>query len=91
MTTVTVSTNPVQQSFPAGTVQGKWRIDIGGDPVLSDEPSAVFQDVPVGSYTATIQALNADGNPLGDPRSMAFVINEPVVLSVAGDVSVVIQ
>lgn len=92
MATIVVQSSPVQQSFPAGTQQGKWRIDIGaGTEQLTDDPMATFEAGP-GDYTATVQALDANGSPLGDAKTATFSIAAaPVMLAVSGDVSVTIQ
>ena len=91
MAQVTISWDTTSQSFPAGTVAGNFHVEITGgtltSPLTMDVAAspAVFPDVPpddppAADYTATVQRLDAGGNPLGAPASVVFTVISPVVL-----------
>ncbi|MBN3757248.1 hypothetical protein G3N95_30200 [Paraburkholderia sp. Tr-20389] len=92
---VTVATQ--QQAFPAGTAAAGIVITLVGASVapqhISAAPySASFSDVAPGTYTASAQAVDANGNPLGAAAvSAEFTIAAPVMVDVPQTVSVTVQ
>lgn len=70
MSTVIVAVETTSTPFPAGTVAAGVSISLSGGAVpaqtVTAAPySATFADVAPGTYTASAQAVDASGNPLG--------------------------
>lgn len=91
---VTVATQ--QQAFPAGTVAAGIVITLSGgvapQTVTAAPYSASFADVAPGSYTASAQAIAADGSALGAAAvSAEFTIAAPVNVDVPQTVSVTVS
>lgn len=93
MATVTISWTTVSQSFPAGTVAGNFHVEITGGtltaPLTMDVTAspAVFPDVPTDDppapdYVASVQRLDAGGNPLGASSSVGFSVHTPPAVQV---------
>lgn len=93
---VTVATQ--QQAFPAGTAAAGLVITLAGASVAPQHVTAApytasFADVAPGTYTASAQAVDANGNPLGAAAvSEAFTIAAPdVMVDVPATVTVSVQ
>lgn len=97
MATVIVSIATQQQAFPAGTAAAGIVITLVGASVapqhISASPySASFSDVAPGTYTASAQAVDANGNALGAAATSApFTIEAPVMVDVPQTVTVSVQ
>lgn len=98
MATVIVSIATQAQAFPAATVAGGIVITLVGAAVapqtVTTAPySASFADVAPGTYTASAQAIDHAGNPLGAAAvSEAFTVAAPdVMVDVPATVSVTVQ
>lgn len=93
--TVTVATTAVDQ--PSSTAaQGGILITLsnGAAPqTISAAPyQAVFNDVAVGSYTITAQAVDVNGNAVGSPiTSEAINVAAPVVFQMPSGISVTVS
>ena len=91
---VTVATEVSQ--FPAGTVPAGIVITIPGiapQTIAAAPYSATFDNVPPGSYTATVQAVDSAGAALGAPMTSAqFEIVAPTVgIDIPSSISVTVQ
>lgn len=93
---VTVATQ--QQAFPAGTAAAGLVITLVGASVAPQHVTAApytasFADVAPGTYTASAQAVAADGSALGAAAvSEAFTIPAPdVMVDVPATVTVSVQ
>lgn len=98
MSTVIVTLETVATPFPAGTVAAGISISLSGGAVPAQTVTAApytasFADVAPGSYTASAQALDANGQPLGAAAMSAeFTIAAPdVSVDVPSTVTVAIQ
>jgi hypothetical protein len=98
MATVVVTIATQQQAFSAGTVPAGIVVTLVGSSVapvhVAGAPYvASFSDVPVGSYTASAQAVDSLGNLLGSAIvSDAFNVTAPdVMIDVPLSVSVSVQ
>jgi len=80
--TVTYVGTTTQQTFPAGTVVGPIQATLTGiAPVnLDANLTAVFTNVPDGTYTLTVQAYDATMNPLGAPYTVSVTVSDPGVV-----------
>ncbi len=95
-TVVATITSVTSQNFPAGTKPAGISIGITGiaPQLIAAAPySATFTNVPDGSYTATAQAVDASGNPLGAPFTSATftVASGTVAVDIPGAISVSVQ
>lgn len=89
---VTVSWDTAPQNFPNGTTFGNYRVSITGGPSSFTPQSqdvaqspALFTAIPSEAetdpdYTASVQLLDGDGNPLGDAQTATFSVLEPPVV-----------
>lgn len=98
MSTVIVTVETQAQPFPSGTVAAGVSISLSGGvlhaQLITTAPySASFADVAPGTYTASAQAVDASGNPLGAAAvSAEFTIAAPEVnVDVPSVVTVAIQ
>lgn len=96
MATIIVSVNTVSNRYPAGTVAGGIVIaipGIGQQTVTEALYAATFSDVPVGSYVATAQAIDVDGNPLGELLTSApfDVVDTTVGIDIPAAISITVQ
>ena len=92
---VSIATQPV--AFPSGTVPSGIVISLSGGAVAPQTVTAApysgsFSDVAPGSYTASAQAIAADGSALGAAAvSAEFTIAAPVNVDIPQTVSVQVQ
>lgn len=98
MATVVVTIATQQQAFPSSTVPAGIVVTLVGASVapvqIAGAPySASFSDVAPGSYTASAQAVDSLGNPLGSAiASEPFTVSAPdVMIDVPMSVSVSVQ
>jgi hypothetical protein len=97
MSTVIVTVATTSTPFPSGTVPAGIVISLSGDSVpsqtITSAPyTASFSDVAPGSYTASAQAVDHAGNPLGAAATSAeFTVAAPVMVDVPQTVSVTVQ
>jgi len=98
MSTVIVTLETVATPFPAGTVAAGIVISLSGGVVpaqtITTAPyAASFVDVAPGTYTASAQAIDASGAPLGAAAvSAEFTIAAPdVSIDIPSVVTVAIQ
>jgi hypothetical protein len=97
MSTVIVAVATTSTSFPAGTVAAGIVISLSGGAVPAQTVTAApytasFADVAPGTYTATAQAVDSSGNPLGAAATSAeFTVAAPVMVDVPQTVTVQVQ
>lgn len=96
MSTVIVQVETQPQPFPSGTAPAGVSITLSnGAPaqlIASAPYSATFADVAPGSYTASAQAVDAAGAPLGAAAvSAEFTIAASVSVDVPSVVTVTVQ
>lgn len=77
MATVVVSWTTREQEFPGVVVPGNYRVRIvpGGfaDQLVAESP-ATFNDIPPGSYIASVVRLDSAGEEIGDSVSQPFIV-----------------
>lgn len=89
MSNVLVQLATKVESFAPGTSFGGYVYTIAGkDAVTTTELSVTFLDVAAGDNTATVQAIDATGAPLGLPATAAFNVPAPVVVEPNVDIAV---
>ncbi|MEX3914914.1 hypothetical protein AB4Y43_01520 [Paraburkholderia sp. BR10872] len=82
---------------PAGTTLGGLSVSISGNPVpaqvVTTAPWSVsFANVPAGTYSASVQGIDANGKPLGASVSSAqFTVEPDVSIDIPNVVSVAVQ
>jgi hypothetical protein len=87
MSTVVVSFTTKDVTAKAGTTQGKFLVQVTGQPDQQvDASPATFSDVPAGDYTASVQAQDSNGGSLGDKASATFTVSAPDVTLAGADV-----
>ena len=99
MSTVIVTVATASAPFPAGTVAAGIVISIPNQTLVSPQTitaapySATFDNVAPGTYTATAQAVDHAGAPLGAAStSDSFTISAPdVTVDVPQSISVTVQ
>jgi len=82
MSTVVVTVVAQAQQFPAGTETAGIKVSLAGFPeqTLTAAPYvAEFADVGPGEFAITAQAVDKEGNPLGEAITGSVAIAAPVV------------
>ena len=82
MNVVVLSLTTRQSPLPSGVTPGKFRFiltDSSGTPqtIDADGASASFSSVADGSFSATCQRLDADGNPFGNMATCSGTTTAP--------------
>jgi len=78
MSTVIVSATVKDLIVDATVKVGGYKVSVTGLPdQLNAEPSGTFLDVGPGTFTATIQRVDVDGNSIGGSSSAVFTIAAP--------------
>jgi hypothetical protein len=87
MATVVVSFTTKDVTEPAGTVQGKFLVQVTGQPDQAVDASPVtFASVVPGDYVASVQAQDANGGAIGGKATASFTVSAPDVTVQGTDV-----
>ena len=87
MSTVVVTFTTKDTTEPAGTVQGKYLVQVTGQPDQSVDASPVtFSNVTPGDYVASVQAQDSNGGTIGGKATASFTVSAPDVTVQGADV-----
>lgn len=95
--TVIVTLETVDTQFPAGTVAAGISMSISGGSVsaqlISTSPVTASFELAPGTYTASAQAVTADGTAIGAPASSSefTVVDADVTIAIPSVLTVAIQ